>query len=78
MIVLCSWVFFHLHYRTRLHNMQDVIVEQVGENQAVLTTLARENRKLELLTRENGNKMLFIRNAEGWTTIEKHGVIEFK
>ena len=77
-IVLCSWVFFHLNYRTRLHNMQDVVVRQVGENQAVLTTLARENRRLELSTRENGNRMLFIRNAEGWTTVEKHGVIEFK
>ena len=77
-IVLCSWFFFHLNYRARLSEMRDVVVSQAGENQAILSALAKGNRRLELGTHENGNKMLLIRNAKGWTTFENHGVIEFK
>ena len=77
-IVLCSWIFFYFHYQARLDNDKSVIVRQVAENQAVLSTLAKANRRLELANHENGNKMLLIRNSKGWTTFENHGVIEFK
>jgi hypothetical protein len=77
-VILCSWIFFHFQYKSRLNDIQDVVAGQIGDNHAVLTALARANRRLELSTRENGKKILLIRNSKGWTTIEKHGVIEFQ
>ena len=77
-IIVCSWFFFYLHYKSRLNETRDAIVRQVGENQSILSTLAKANRRLEFTNLENGNKMLLIRNSKGWTTLENHGVIEFK
>jgi hypothetical protein len=77
-LIICSWIFFHNHYKTKLADIQDVIVGQVGENNTVLSELTKANRRLELSKREDGSKVLLIRNSKGWTTLENHGVITFK
>ena len=80
--VLASWVFFHFRYEARFTENRisalNSLIQQVEQNKDVLFELSKANRRIELHYADNGNKRLAVRNAEGYTSTEKAGVIEFK
>ena len=68
----------HNWYKTQYKKECAVMVRQIDSNRDVLLELARAKRKLELTIHDNGNKLLVMKNATGWTTTSKNGVIEYE
>ena len=68
----------HYRYEKRLDNAHAAIINQVQDNYAVLLELAKSNSRLELSTGDKGQKLLAVKNATGWTSSDKRGVIEFR
>ena len=65
-------------YKTQYEKDCAAMVRQIDSNRDVLLELARAKRKLELTIHDNGNKLLVMKNATGWTTTSKNGVIEYE
>lgn len=79
-LVIVFWVFLHLRYERMTDENRTTVIEQVKDNQAVLNELAIRQRRMELVpdSKNPKRKLLVIDDAEGWTTKNKQGVIEFK
>ena len=81
-VILASWLVIYFLYQSRFENERlsvvGIVVDQVENNQAILSELSRANRKLELSYNESGQKLLTISNARGYTSTSKEGVIAFK
>ena len=77
-LILVFWVFIYGWYELRLERERAAFVSQFEDNRAILLELAKSRRRLELTTGEKGSRLLIMRDATGWTSKDKHGVIEFK
>lgn len=78
-LVLVSWFFIHRWYADRIEQERAALVEQIRMNDRVLTQLSKSHRTLELRPDpQNPNrKLLVMKNASGWQSTSKCGVIEF-
>ena len=72
------WACMQYRYEKRMDREYIAIVKQVEDNREILLELARGRRNLELSTRQNGTRLLSIKNATGWTSIDNYGVLELK
>ncbi|MDR0841845.1 MAG: hypothetical protein LBP68_00305 [Acidobacteriota bacterium] len=79
-VILAFWVYIHFQYERKVTEARAAILADVQGNQAVLSELAKARRTLELVTKDKDprRRLLFMKDAKGWTTTEKHGVIEFR
>lgn len=80
MLVGVGWFFLHRSYADRFDQKCAEMVLNAGKNRAVLKQLAKSHRILQLLQDpENADrKILYMKDAAGWQSPEKYGVIEFK
>jgi hypothetical protein len=77
--VLCSWALFHGHYKMQVAEVKQTAIRRIGQNQEILTSLAKSDRVIEQRDSDKkGYRSIVIRNAEGWTSTNKHGVIDYK
>jgi len=72
--------FLHYRYERLLDAERKAVVFQVEENRDVLLSLARLNRTLELSTNKENPKhiLLSVKDATGWTSKNRQGVIEIQ
>ncbi|HYK92073.1 MAG TPA: hypothetical protein VE398_25145 [Acidobacteriota bacterium] len=84
LLVICglsagSWLYLEHWYATQLERERAAIVEQVGQNRAVLLQLSKSRRTLELVQdpEHPHRKLLVMKDASGWQSTRNHGVIEF-
>jgi len=77
-VILGLWGFIHYWYEQQFNERCAAIAARFEENQTILLELAKSNRRLELAIDDNGSKLLSMKNAEGWNSKDKRGVIEFK
>jgi hypothetical protein len=66
-------------YADRFITERDALVKQTEQNRTVLLQLSKSRRTLELVTNPQrpNRKLLIMKDASGWQTPEKQGVIEF-
>jgi hypothetical protein len=76
--IMGAWAYIHSRYEIRLEDARAAIVSQNKDNHAVLMELSKSNRWLDITINDKGNKLLIMKNATGWTSFDKQGVIEFK
>jgi len=76
--IFSFWLFFHNRYVGQVAESREMIIGQVDENRAVLLELAKTGHKIELGKDDKGRQQLFVRNASGWTTPDKRGVINIR
>jgi hypothetical protein len=83
-LVICmsvSGAYFLLHrwYAGRIEAECEALAKQSEKNHAVLLELAKSHRTLELVRdpAHSGRKLLVMKNASGWQSAGKCGVIEF-
>lgn len=77
--VLVFWFFLHRWYADQIDQECAELIKQVKTNRAVLQQLSKSHRTLELLqdpTQPN-RKLLIMKDASGWQSASKQGVIEF-
>jgi len=77
-VIFSSWVFFNHQYSAKLSVQREIIFTHIEENRAVLAELAKYGRRMEMSFSDKGNRVFLIRNAEGWTSTDKHGAIEIR
>jgi hypothetical protein len=84
LLVICisvSSAFFFLHswYEGRIEAECEALAKQSEKNRAVLLQLSKSRRSLELLQDPGhpNRKLLIMKNASGWQSANKSGVIEF-
>ena len=77
--VLISWSYLHGLYADRIATECEALVKQTQQNRAVLLQLSKSRRTLELLQdHEHPNRRLLVmKDASGWQSASKQGVIEF-
>jgi hypothetical protein len=88
--VVCRfWVFrtlagstvFSLYqwYANRFSTEREALVKQTEQNREVLQQLSKSRRTLELVAnpQKPNRKLLIMKEASGWQTAAKQGVIEF-
>jgi DNA repair exonuclease SbcCD ATPase subunit len=78
-IAAVSWVSLYRWYADRIEQERVVLIEQVGKNQAVLLQLSRSHRAIEVMQDpgKRHHKLLVMKDASGWQSASKCGVIEF-
>jgi hypothetical protein len=66
-------------YADHFNAERDALVKQTEQNREVLQHLSKSHRTLELVTnpQKPNRKLLIMKNASGWQTAGKNGVIEF-
>jgi hypothetical protein len=85
LMVLCalafgSWLWAHRWYQARIEEERAGLVSQTDKNRALLLELAKSNRTLQLLDDPDhpDRKLIVLKDASGWQSARKHGVIEFE
>jgi hypothetical protein len=75
----CAALFLNHRYADRLDDEREALIKQTEQNRAVLLQLSKSHRTLELISnpQKSNRKLLIMKNASGWQTPEKQGVIEF-
>jgi len=68
----------HFWYKDRFEKHCALVISQAAHNQDVLLELALSKRKLEVAVDANGAKLLVMKNAKGWSSLNNSGVIEYK
>ena len=80
-IFVSSWTFHYYRYREKLMEDRIRVANDIGENQEVLIELSKYNRRLSFMVmpdgENKGKKVLEVKNAEGYTTVSKAGLIVF-
>jgi len=66
-------------YSNRFTAEREALIKQTEQNREVLQQLSKSHRTLELVSnpQKPNRKLLVMKNASGWQTPTKHGVIEF-
>ena len=79
-VIAVFWIGIHYLYRQQLEQERVAVIAQIEGNRDVLLELARSNRNLELIYDEKDPelKLLSMKDATGWTSTGKRGVIEFR
>jgi hypothetical protein len=78
-LVAVSWFWLHKSYEDRLAIKYEALVKQNDRNRAILLRLSKLNRSLELQLDpdRSGHGFLILKDATGWQSATKQGVIEF-
>jgi hypothetical protein len=78
-LALISGFFLNQWYSSRYEAERQVLIRQTEQNRAVLLQLSKSHRTLELVPNpQNPNrKLLIMKDAVGWQSAGKQGVIEF-
>jgi hypothetical protein len=78
-LALGSWCYIRWWYSSQMEQERSVLIGQVGKNRDVLLELAKSNRTLELVqdSETPDRTYLMMKNASGWQSASKYGVIEF-
>ncbi len=85
LMILCalafgSWFCTYRWYQGRIEEERASLVSQTDKNRALLLELAKSNRTLQLLDDPDHphRKLIVLKDASGWQSARKHGVIEFE
>jgi hypothetical protein len=75
-----SWLFFHSSYIKQMEREQLALVRNNEKNRQVLLRLAESGRTLELRQDPKRPRVYYLvmKEASGWQSSERHGVIEFR
>lgn len=78
-LVSISWFWLHSRFEDQFLAKCQALVKQDAKNRAVLLQLSKSNRTLELHLDADrpDHGFLVLKNATGWQSATKHGVIEF-
>jgi hypothetical protein len=78
-LVSSAWFWLHRRYEDRIAAECATLVKQGEKNRAVLLQLSKSNRTLEFHQdpKRPSRKFLVMKDATGWESANKHGVIEF-
>jgi FtsZ-binding cell division protein ZapB len=76
-LLLSSWGYFYYRYVGQIEKTRADIFSRIDGNTGVLLELSKSNRRIELVE-EGGEKLLVIKNATGWTSKNRHGVIRIE
>jgi hypothetical protein len=78
-LVAVSWFWLHRSYEDQLATKYETLAKQNDRNRAILLRLSKLNRSLELQLDpdRSGHGFLIIKDATGWQSATKQGVIEF-
>jgi uncharacterized protein YgfB (UPF0149 family) len=79
LLAAVSWVSLYRWYSDLIEQERVALIEQVGNNRAVLLQLSRSHRAIELMQDPGKphHKLLVMKDASGWQSAGKCGVIEF-
>lgn len=74
-----SWLYLHHLYSEQMEQERVVLIGQVKKNREVLLELAKSRRTLEFVQDPSSpnRKYLVMKDASGWQSAGKYGVIEF-
>ncbi|MDM7997123.1 MAG: hypothetical protein QUT30_15735 [Acidobacteriota bacterium] len=74
-----SWLFLEQRFTSRFDQECSDLAKRFEKNRAVMIQLARSRRTIELVEdpERPNRKLLIMKNATGWQSPDKHGVIEF-
>ncbi len=85
LMILCalafgSWFLTYRWYQGRIEDERASLVSQTDKNRALLLELAKSDRTLQLLDDPDhpDRKLIVMKDASGWQSARKHGVIEFE
>ncbi len=78
-LVAVSWFWLHRSYEDQLATKYETLVKQNDRNRVILLRLSKLNRSLELQLDpdRSGHGFLILKDATGWQSATKQGVIEF-
>ena len=78
-LILIFWGCLLYQFGQKEMEIRNAVSSEISVNQDILSTLIKTRHNFELVTDTNNprRKLLFIKNAKGWTTLDKYGVIEF-
>jgi hypothetical protein len=78
-LVAVSWFWLHRSYEDQLAAKYETLVKQNDRNRAILLRLLKLNRSLDLQLDPDrpGHGFLILKDATGWQSATKQGVIEF-
>lgn len=78
-LVAVSWFWLHRSYEDHLAAKYETLVKQNDRNRTILLRLSKLNRSLELYLDpdRSGHGFLILKDATGWQSATKQGVIEF-
>ncbi len=84
MVVVCtliagSWLFLERRYASRFDQECSDLARRFERNRAVMLQLAKSRRTIDLVEdpERPNRKLLIMKNASGWQSPDKQGVIEF-
>ena len=74
-----AWFFLHQWYADQIKQEHAALAGYMEKNRTVLLDLAKSHRTLELIQdpEHPDRKLLVMKDASGWQSIRKYGVIEF-
>ena len=78
-LIFIFWGCLFYQFEQKEAEIRNAVSAEIKVNQDILSTLVKTRHNFELVTDTNNprRKLLFIKNAKGWTTLDKYGVIEF-
>ncbi len=78
-LVAVSWFWLHRSYEDKLTTKYESLVKQNDRNRAILLRLSKLNRSLELQLDpdHSDHGFLILKDATGWQSATRQGVIEF-
>jgi hypothetical protein len=83
-VIICalvggSWFYLEQRYANRFDQECSDLVRRSEKNRAVMLQLAKSRRTLDLIedSERPNRKLLIMKNASGWQSPDKQGVIEF-
>lgn len=84
LVVVCaltvgSWLFLEQWYESRFNQECSDLARRFEKNRAVMIQLAKSRRTIDLVKdpERPNRKLLIMKNATGWQSPDKQGVIEF-
>jgi DNA repair exonuclease SbcCD ATPase subunit len=74
-----AWFFLHQWYADQIRQEHAALVGYMEKNRTVLLDLAKSHRTLEMIQdpEHPDRNLLILKDASGWQSIRKYGVIEF-